>query len=152
MKTLFFIFVILLTIPSTALSDGPFNYGRYWDSLSPAGKLAYLEGYYDATCKIVSESVMFHRKKKSEPINTQFLAKMTRDIGIMTVDRMVLSNVISSLYGDPANTYIAISRMIPIARDKIVGVSIDNELLFQRKMAQDEYKIMQKMRDEGKLK
>jgi hypothetical protein len=51
----------------------------------------------------------------------------------------VLSNVISELYNEPANSYIEIGDVVRISRDKIQGKSVDNKLLKARERVQEYY-------------
>ena len=61
---------------------------------------------------------------------------------------VVLSNVITSLYDDPANTYVSRSDIIPIARDKIAGQPIEDRLLRARHAAQLEQRALKKLENE----
>ncbi len=64
---------------------------------------------------------------------------ITLDIYYDIIDVAVLSNVLSELYNDPANSFIEIGDMARIARDKIQGESVDNKLLKARKKVLDVY-------------
>jgi hypothetical protein len=55
------------------------------------------------------------------------------------IDVTVLSNVISELYNEPANSYIEIGDVVRISRDKIQGKSVDNKLLKAREKVQEYY-------------
>lgn len=55
------------------------------------------------------------------------------------MDSSAIREVMTNLYADPANTYIAWDRMLYLARDKLMGKDISQALIDARKDAQKQY-------------
>jgi hypothetical protein len=86
--------------------------GRQWNSWSKLDRLIYLEGFVDGqsnTFLILSQDLPVDRQKPLTQRTFTFYKKAA------------LADVMTSLYSDPANTYVALTSMVYIARDKLGG-------------------------------
>ena len=95
------------------------NYGQRWNGWSADRHWVYLEGFIDG-----QSGTFFRLSKEIPPERVQPL----REESFVVYDVGVLADVITSLYADPANTYINFESMIYIARDKLSGKDIDIRL------------------------
>ena len=88
------------------------DHGRQWNSWSKLDRLIYLEGFVDGqsnTFLILSPDLPADRRKPLTQRTFTFYKKGA------------LVDVMTSLYSDPANTYVAPQSMVYIARDKLGG-------------------------------
>jgi len=141
--------LILLLIPCLAYAEAPYNFAKYWNSLTPGEKVAYVEGYKTGVAEAVVETLsVFHSPhyNKNMPIRDQIPA-----VGIFEVeDTDILIKVISSFYKDPGNSYIQINDMILLARDKIVGKPIESALQTARRKALRAHELKRKIMNKDK--
>lgn len=79
----------------------------------------YLEGFRDGQSRTYFAVMNDLPVARREPLQ---LATFT------TYDTDVLGNVMTSLYADPANTYIQNDDMVYLARDKIGGKDVESAL------------------------
>ncbi len=86
------------------------NYGRQWKGWALDTRLVYLAGYVDG-----GADVSVALAKYLPPMQEANLRKELATI----YDDDVLAAVMTSLYADPANTYITHGAMVYIARDKL---------------------------------
>ncbi len=143
-----FLIVFLLTIPNIVLAEVPANQSKYWQSLTANERTYYLYGHQDGIYKNFFEmfDIISKPLDKSESYKlNQLFTEMIIDYKV--IDVTVLSNVISDLYNDPANSYIEVGDMTRIARDKIQGKSVDNKLLEARRRIQHGYKSLQNLKN-----
>jgi len=113
------ILVAFSATDTTAQNSGPFNYGRRWNAWSPLDRSIYLEGFRDGqshTYFAVADDLPPARR---EPLK---IATFTM------YDTEALGNVMTSLYADPANTYVQADDMVYIARDKLSGREVASAL------------------------
>jgi hypothetical protein len=95
------------------------NYGREWNAWSNGSPSIYLEGFVDGqshTYLLLQNDVPAERR---EPLRLQTFT---------FYDHTVIRDVMTSLYADPANTYVGFDRMVYIARDKLAGKDIEATL------------------------
>jgi hypothetical protein len=93
--------------------------GRQWSLWSQLDRLIYLEGFVDGqsnTFQLLSPDLPADRQKALTQRTFTFYKKSP------------LADVMTSLYSDPANTYISPSSMVYIARDKLAGKQIGASL------------------------
>jgi hypothetical protein len=116
------VFVALITLAVVsatdmpAQNDGPFNYGRRWNAWSLLSRSIYLEGFRDGQSHAYFALVDDLPQARRESIR---LATFT------FYDADALGSVMTSLYADPANTYIQHDDMVYIARDKLSGKDVE---------------------------
>jgi len=92
------------------------NYGREWNAWSNGSRSIYLEGFVDGqshTYLLLQNDLPTERR---EPLRLQTFT---------FYESGALRDVMTSLYSDPANTYIAYDSMVYIARDKLGGKDIE---------------------------
>ncbi len=137
-----FLIMVFLTIPNIVLAEqAPPNLSKYWQSLTINERICFLNGHNDGSLKVFLEiyGMISQPLNKSESDNLeQLFTEMY--INYDAIDLTVLSNVISVLYNEPANSYIEIVDVVRISRYKIQGKSVDNKLLKARKKVQEFYK------------
>ncbi len=141
-------FVIFMTfcVMSTALTGEMFSYGKYWSLLPPLARSAYLDGvmdgsgyaYFEAAAEWLPSGEL---TKKPEPAS---VVKVRKKVFLM-VNRDSIIEVMTDLYRDPANTFIDTKDILFIARDKLLGKSIDDRLVSARKQAVEFYEQVQKL-------
>lgn len=88
------------------------DHGRRWNSWSKLDRLIYLEGFVDG------QSNTFIKVEQDLPVDRR---KPLQQQTFTLYRKGALMDVITSLYADPANTYVAPSSMVYIARDKLGG-------------------------------
>lgn len=102
-----------------------FNYGRQWNSWSNGSRSIYLEGFVDGQSNTYQLLVNDLPAVRREPLRLQTFTFYDRD---------VLRDVMTSLYSDPANTYIRYNSMVYIARDKLNGNDTEPRLKLARRL------------------
>jgi hypothetical protein len=136
-----FVIMIFLTVPNMVLAEqAPPDLSRYWQSLTIDERICFLNGHNDGSLKVFLEiyGMISQPLNKYESDNLeQLFTEMY--VNYDAIDVTVLSNVISELYNEPANSYIEIGDVVRISRDKIQGKSVDNKLLKARERVQEYY-------------
>src|SRR5262245_38831718 len=79
-----------------------FNYGRTWNAWSKEVRSIFLRGFVEGQSKTYMTLEKDLPEERREPLKRQTF---------MFYDSNVLRNVMTSLYSDPANTYIAYGSM-----------------------------------------
>jgi hypothetical protein len=95
------------------------NYGNEWNAWSNGPRSVYLEGFVDGqshTYMLLQNDIPAERR---EPLRLQTFTMY---------ESGALRDVMTSLYSDPANTYVAYDSMVYIARDKLGGKDIEATL------------------------
>jgi hypothetical protein len=118
---------ILLVSPTGAHSSQIphelFNYGRQWNVWSDTARLTYLEGFVDgqsSTYATVEADLPASRREAIKIQTFTFYASSS------------LRDVMTSIYSDPANTYIRYDSVLYLSRDKLNGKDIEPMLLRAR--------------------
>jgi len=106
-----------------APQDDLFNFGRQWKAWSNESRLIYLEGFVDGQSNTYLALSGDLPKERRESLRLQVFTFYDAD---------ALRDVMSSLYADPANTFIRHDSMVYIARDKLSGKDIEQALLRAR--------------------
>lgn len=140
--TVFFIF----SLYTGAHAEDPFNYGAIWRAWPPVAQDAYLQGFTDginaAYWKARNswlDSAILQEKPEPETV------KRVREAVYPFFSPAALSQMVSMLYQDPANTFIPWESMTYIARDKLKGKEIDEALKAARKKAVEDHILIQQM-------
>jgi hypothetical protein len=95
------------------------NYGRKWNAWSNESRSTYLEGFVDGqsnTYLLVLSDLPAERREAIRLRTFTFY------------ENAVLRDVMTSLYSDPANSYVRYDSMVYIVRDKIGGKDIEAAL------------------------
>jgi hypothetical protein len=101
-----------------------FNFGHQWNAWSNSSRSIYLEGFVDGQSNTYLLLQNDLPKERREPHRQQTFAFFDSD---------ALRDVMTSLYSDPANTYIRYDSMVYIARDKLAGMDIEPKLRVARR-------------------
>lgn len=100
------------------------NYGRRWNAWSGESRSIYLEGFVDGQSHTYLLLTNDLPKDRRESLRMQTFT---------FYDGSAIRDVMTSLYSDPANTYITFDSMVYIARDKLAGQDIESRLREARK-------------------
>ena len=95
------------------------NYGHKWNAWSNESRSTYLEGFVDGqsnTYLLILNDLPPERREALRLRTFTFY------------ENGVLRDVMTSLYSDPANSYVRYDSMVYIARDKIGGKDIETAL------------------------
>jgi len=101
---------------SSATSRELFNYGREWNAWSDALRSIYLVGFVDGQSSMYVAVLQDLPPQPREPLRLQIFTFYQGDS---------IRDVMTSLYSDPASTYITRNTMVYIARDKLSGKDVD---------------------------
>jgi hypothetical protein len=105
--------LLALTFPAYACTTmpgfEPINSARLWKSWNSFERAVYLSGFADGSQLVVYTY---------EPIDER---SQTAKAAALRYDFSQIREVMTSLYSDPANAYIALGAMVFIARDKLDG-------------------------------
>jgi hypothetical protein len=100
-----------------------FNYGRQWNVWSDTSRLIYLEGFVDGQSGTYTAVASDLPPERREPLRLQTFTFYDAD---------ALRDVMTSLYSDPANTYIRYDSVVYLSRDKLNGKDIKPSLMRAR--------------------
>ena len=109
-------FFLLGAAAMSAQDKERFDYGKQWKSWNEAARSAYIIGFVagqDSTFVAVRQDLP---PKLREPLRLKTST---------LYDENAIRDAMTSLYDDPANTYIRSNVMIYIARDKLAGKDIE---------------------------
>lgn len=138
--------VLLLWIATTGHSEAqePFNYAELWGSWGSVGREAYLEGVVDGTFNAwmaAGEAWLglgeLYKSPEVEKV------RIVREKIFVREQRPQIPAVMTSLYRDPANAYVALIDMVFIARDKLEGKDVERALDNARKRALETHRLRQ---------
>lgn len=144
MKTLYLSCLVLLLLSvSTAGAEEKFNFGEQWTKAPIPEKTQYMEGYQagytmgvmNATKQFMPTATEADKEKAFKMASMIFAdRRLGKD---MLIDVII---TMDHLYKDPANGYIDKGVMLELALDKVRGRDIVDDLLQQRKAAENESK------------
>lgn len=141
--------VLVSSIATTAHSQAqePFNYAELWGSWGTVGHEAYLEGVVDGTFyawTAAGEAWLgpgeLYKSSDVEKI------RIVREKIFVREQRPQIPAVMTDLYSDPANAYIALIDMVFIARDKLEGKDVERALDNARKRALETHRLRQQIK------
>ncbi len=115
--------IVLGVAPTSAQDEQLFNYGKQWKSWPEISRSTYLMGFVNG-----QDSTYFALRGDLPPARREALRLRTYTF----YDKDVLRDIMTSLYADPANTYVRYSSMVYIARDKLAGKDIEPVLRHAR--------------------
>lgn len=121
------------------------NYSDWWNQLSREGKISYLTGVRDggANAYIVASQAWIPREEYLEKPTSQRIDQVIKQV-FLRLDVVDIADVMSNLYQDPANKYIDSVDMVYIARNKLLGEHIEDDLASARKEAVDLYEHLKR--------
>ncbi len=134
-------FCLLSFIEISFLAEEPYNYGKFWNSMSDGEKCAYISGLHAGMAKCICDliEIMELILEKNMEIPEEAEEKATDLVfethHLLSPDFEVRVRAISDLYKDPANAYIPIAEINILAHRKIRGESIEPLLREARKKA-----------------
>jgi hypothetical protein len=131
----------------TLHAGDPYNYSRWWSSLTPQAQHTYIDGYmlgvqsaYNTLRFLwIPDPERFHAPPSKR------IADADERLFPKTIDSDVLVPIISDLYKDPSNLYVAPHRLLYIASSKINGQRIDDDLVFERRRAIELHEASEKL-------
>jgi len=119
--------MLLLVLPTNSGQKELFNYGREWNTWSNVSRSIYLAGFVDGQSNTYLAVLNDLPPERREALRLQTFTFYESDS---------LREVMTSLYSDPANTYIRHDAMVYIARDKLDGKDVEPTLRRARKQDQ----------------
>jgi hypothetical protein len=144
------VIIAILLMPQTLLlDDSPRDHSKYWNSFSQEQKEAYLIGVRDGLETGVFNTVQLFEEQSGKKLISDATAKPLLDIILLDLDPEVLSKIMTSLYQDPANSYVNLDDMIFIANSKLKGRPIDDSLRTARDSALKRHKMLQEAKQKA---
>jgi hypothetical protein len=142
------IFIILLTgIAGVAIADEPYDYAARWRAWDANSRAAYVSGVLDG---IGAASITAFQMLKNQPsLDEQLQIWKALEFG-SGIESKKIVEVISSIYQDPANSYITTENLVVLAQRKIQGENISKSLEDKRKAAWELHKASQRLDEKTK--
>lgn len=132
MKRIIIIFIIVICLLSfmeiSFLTEEPFNYGKFWDSMSVGEKCAYISGLHAGMTQCICDVMELISEKEEAEKFIDLIFETYHLLSPLSPDFEVRVRGISDLYKDPANAYIPIAEINILAYRKIRGESIESSL------------------------
>lgn len=140
-------FFLVFFLAKTSLAAEPYNYAELWRSWNVVARDAYISGAVDgiAEAYFVTMTVVAPSKVAKTPPPPE--VKKATDKLFVRYARDQIQGVMTDLYNDPANAFIASLDMFFLARDKIEGKDIRKGLMEARKKAMDVHQLNENMRN-----
>jgi hypothetical protein len=126
--------ILMLAFIPTHLSAEPFNCGKSWNSFTDSEKVIFLWGY--EVCE--RNAIEFAREAFfPDSLTTKGQQQMNQFEKAVSLkfEAGTLKEVINSIYSDPANCFIDFSNAIFLAKSKLSGKDIENNIIEFRKEA-----------------
>jgi hypothetical protein len=130
------------SIPVLAQTANPYNYAAQWSAWSETSRQAFLIGYaagaanaYFAAARGWLPSGEVLRTHATARVRSVRLAVQLGDGGDQ------IPAIITNLYQDPANAFIAVNDMVLIARDQLKGEDVAVKLQEARRIALESYRL-----------
>ena len=117
--------LFLLALPALAqpTKQEPIDFRDVWSSWSPDMRHAFVDGFVEGGSRAYLECFNHLSEVARQTVAKHTFVKYHSDI---------LSDVVTNLYKDPANSFVTYGAMILIARDKLDGLDIEPELRYAR--------------------
>ena len=145
-KSLILPFFMVMLLSTTTIA-APYNYADLWKVWSTTAREAYIDGVTDGiteayflTMMTVAQNKILKNPESSE-VTTVRERLFVRDT------RGQISDVITDLYKDPANAFVASLDMFFLARDKIEGKDIVKGLMDAREKAMVNHRINEELKN-----
>ena len=116
-------FIVLCAATTPAQDERLFDYGRQWNSWSNFSRSTYLLGFVDGQSHTYNALFNDLPATRREPLRLQTFTFYDSD---------AIRDVMTSIYADPANTYIRHNSMVYVARDKLAGKDVEPMLRYAR--------------------
>jgi hypothetical protein len=134
---------------NSAFSADVQDYGKIWKAWGKGGQRAYLWGFIDGggyAMRTVLDEI-FASDKRGGKVPKPFYENIRVKTATL-YDESKMIDIITSLYKDPANSYIWFQDMVYIARDSLSGKDVTAAILEARRSARINYELSKKL--EGK--
>jgi hypothetical protein len=128
------IFFSVLLIPTILYAELT-NYRDYWKNWTDDTRTAYLSGYVDGSLDAFVRCFPAERFEGIDSIATKTIFWATYDSIMFKFELNIIRDVMTSLYNDPANSFIPFSCIARAANKKLLGEEIEPFLQYQRKLA-----------------
>ena len=133
MKKIIIIFLIAFYLLSftgvSYLDEKPFNFGKFWNSLSTYERDILLTGMSYGMIKCIQDfydSINYDEKgNKVLPLS---ISENNNFVIFLTSNCETIRNVMTNLYEDPSNTYIPLHKICYLSHCKLKGESIESSL------------------------
>ena len=135
-KTLLIVLIFLPLLSPHASAQERMNYGSFWLSRQVPWRTAYVAGFQAGIAHACAVLTMQYPEK-------EFIDRFWIDLDLEFAPPLLIP-VVTSLYEDPANSFIAPEEMLYIARDKLRGEDIHKKLIIKRKNAERLYESRNK--------
>ena len=160
--SLLFIGCIFL-IASIGWGEELYKYGKIWKSWSDYKRIIFLQGYQDGveeggskllvayeeairTFNILNES-KDSSEAKGEKID-EVLREIFQPFGA-GVEKKVIIDIMNDLYKDSSNTYITFPMIVDIAKNKLEGKKVEDDLRNARGYQKMVNKLLREMENEN---
>ncbi len=139
-----------LTLPHSLFADELFDYGRYWANLPAPSRTLYIEGVAEGAARayLAAQAMWLPFSEVMQKPESARIASVRKQVFLMISNNNQIAAVMLDLYRDPANTFIDNLSMLYIARDKLLGENIENQLTAARKQAIDRHNLNETMRQQ----
>lgn len=142
---------ILLLISLACLVDRsfaaePYDYAALWRSWDLTAREAYITGVVDGMAHAYIETTTSLAPDKLRSPNPPREVAELREKLFVRYTRTQLREVVTDLYGDPANSLIRPLDVLLLARDKIEGKNIEDSLIKARARAMETHRLNEEMR------
>lgn len=154
MKFIKVIALLIALLPSQLPADSSPNNSELWNAMTDDARVAFLIGYKQGFDHGAGSFLLVIARQEAtytrDSIWNQARYIMDYSIDIEKIDFETLSKTITSIYSDPANSYISYPEMISIAKCKVGGEPIEDKLLDARKGAIKEHELLEEYRNKFK--
>jgi hypothetical protein len=116
---------------------------KIWNSWGKDGQKVYLWGYRDGLGEVMTALMVEIVNNMAEKIPNNFYENIRVKTATLYDDDKLIE-VITSLYKDPANSYILFSDMVLIASDSLSEKDISKRILQARKKAIETHELNRK--------
>lgn len=114
------ILVAVILMLSNTIASEKFSYGSQWKRWDVDTRKAYIKGFLDGTFNAIE---MTKHQDVTLPGDTSFC-----------IDAPALYEYMAELYDNPENALIDYTTMLYLARDKLIGRVITQELVYTRSL------------------
>jgi hypothetical protein len=131
---------------NSAFSADIQDYSKIWKAWGKGGQRAYICGFIDGggyTMRTVLDEI-FASDKRGSKVPKLFYENVRIKTATL-YDESKIIDIITSLYKDPANSYIWFQEMVYIARDSLSGKDITTAILEARRSAKINYELNNKL-------
>lgn len=127
------------------------DYGKIWATWGKEGHTAYIGGFNHGKnhALLIVGNEIFNSNNRGDKVPETFYENIRVNIETL-YDTNKIIDVITNLYKDPANSYIAFNNIFYIAQDSLSGKDVSKDILWARKAAIDIANYILNKKMEGK--